>query len=269
MDSDEQYLSGTLDYLPPRWYKESKGNQDLWGLATTFYRFITGNPVDCMGRAAFMYPKNLNGQIDQTQISIWDHFHKCINRATSENKFDRYLDIKSFGEDILKYFTPEDYDPVKGYNSSRLVITKKHLKYLQTKTSIFSLSGRISRATYISAYIIILLLSELVCMLLIGNDKLVHINDDIDILFFGISMLLLWMHITIMSKRLHDANISGIWAFVLFIGNRFVLTIGVFSVSLREMFIYNITVFCIILIEPTILLLLRHHDSFNRHAKKL
>lgn len=266
VDSDEQNVSGTSGYVPPEWYKESKGNQDLWGLAATFYRFITGNSVECMGRAAFMYPKNLCGKMSPVQIGIWDYFHICINRATSENKLDRYLNIESFGADLLKYFTPEGGDSLKNSNVSRLSMSKSNRLYLQTKTSIFSFSGRISRGTFITTYIIILLSLDLLYLFIADNEGGIDFEAPVNIPFFGLVIILNWMYITIFSKRLHDANISGLWAFVFYVGNAlircFVTTPGLFD----DIFITLIVNLCIAIIEPIIMLSLKPQDNFNRFA---
>lgn len=84
---------GTPGYVAPSWYLESGGNPDMWGLATTLYSLITGNPPDKVGRAAFLWPPQGEVSVDQ---DAWNRFHRIILRATSEQAVERYLRFDDF-----------------------------------------------------------------------------------------------------------------------------------------------------------------------------
>ena len=145
-------------------------------------------------------------------------------------------------------------------------MSKSNRLYLQTKTSIFSFSGRISRGTFITTYIIILLSLDLLYLFIADNEGGIDFEAPVNIPFFGLVIILNWMYITIFSKRLHDANISGLWAFVFYVGNAlircFVTTPGLFD----DIFITLIVNLCIAIIEPIIMLSLKPQDNFNRFA---
>jgi serine/threonine protein kinase len=88
---------GTPGYTAPSWYLESGGNPDMWGLATTLYTLLTGNPPDKLGRAAFLWPPQGENAVDG---EVWNYFHTVIYRATNEQAVERYLRFEDFAASL-------------------------------------------------------------------------------------------------------------------------------------------------------------------------
>lgn len=55
-DSAEITRRGTPGYVAPSWFLEAGGHPDMYGIGTTLYTLLTGNPPDKMGRSAFWNP---------------------------------------------------------------------------------------------------------------------------------------------------------------------------------------------------------------------
>lgn len=87
--------SGTPGYISPRWYLESGGNPDQWGLAVTLYSMTTGNPPDKLGRASFLWPPQGEKSVERR---IWNKFHRIIFRGTAEDPVNRFPDLNAFAD---------------------------------------------------------------------------------------------------------------------------------------------------------------------------
>lgn len=96
IDSKTLSVIGTPDYTPPYWYLKSSGKPDMWGLASTFFNFITGYTPDCMGRFAFMWPECGKDSFSLSQQKIFADFHKIIYRATNQDPKERFIRISDF-----------------------------------------------------------------------------------------------------------------------------------------------------------------------------
>lgn len=116
LENDRRSLSnaGTPYFIAPKWYLNSGGNPDMWGLATTFYMLITGNYPDSMGRAAYNLPLNSEKNMSQEEYKQWAHWHRCILRATAEIHSDRYLTI----DDFWRAIASQDFSISLKYSNS-------------------------------------------------------------------------------------------------------------------------------------------------------
>jgi serine/threonine protein kinase len=88
---------GTPGYAAPRWYLESGGNPDMWGLASTLYSTATGNPPDKLGRASYLWPPQ---GAESVEKRIWNRFHRIIFQGTAEKPGDRFLDLDALADAI-------------------------------------------------------------------------------------------------------------------------------------------------------------------------
>lgn len=91
--------SGTPGYAAPRWYLETGGNPDMWGLAVTLYSMVTGNPPDKLGRASYLWPPQGAGSVDKR---TWIRFQQIIFRATAEEASGRFPDLDVFAEALAE-----------------------------------------------------------------------------------------------------------------------------------------------------------------------
>ncbi len=94
-DADVITRRGTPGYAAPSWYLESGGNPDMWGLASTLYSMITGNPPDKLGRASFLWPPQ--GE-ESVEVRVWNRFHRIIFQGTAEKADDRFADLDALAE---------------------------------------------------------------------------------------------------------------------------------------------------------------------------
>jgi len=86
---------GTPGYAAPRWYLESGGNPDMWGLSATLYGMITGNPPDKLGRASYLWPPQ---GVESVEKRVWNRFHQIIFRGTAEKESNRFPDLDAFAK---------------------------------------------------------------------------------------------------------------------------------------------------------------------------
>ena len=92
---------GTPDYLAPSWYLNSNGDADMWGLAGTLYTLMTGFSPDTLGKAAYRYPKQNPEILSEEDKKLWQHWHRCIDRATHEKPSERFRNIADFRDAIF------------------------------------------------------------------------------------------------------------------------------------------------------------------------
>ncbi len=95
---------GTPGYAAPSWYMETNGNPDMWGMATTLYTLVTGNPPDKLGRGAFLWPPQGKRSVDK---KAWLEFHRVILRATQDNAATRYPNIDGLRCDLQNPNAPK------------------------------------------------------------------------------------------------------------------------------------------------------------------
>lgn len=86
-------VKGTPGHVPPSWYE---GEPDMWGLATTLYVLLTGNPPDTMGRANFRWPRGNKETLSESEQTQWQRLHNIILRATAEGANERYIGLETF-----------------------------------------------------------------------------------------------------------------------------------------------------------------------------
>lgn len=117
---------GTDFYKAPQGYIAKGGNPDMWSLAATLFKVITGNPITFVGRASTIYPKRKIGNFSEAQKERYQHWRRCILRAISENPQQRFIRIKDFRD----VFFSDDFSmskladmPVEALNSSHIKIS--------------------------------------------------------------------------------------------------------------------------------------------------
>jgi hypothetical protein len=88
----------------------------MYGVATTFYTMLTGNPPDKMGRTAFRWPPQGEVSLSQSQKSDWLRFHSIIRRAIDDRPAERFIDFKAFsralnssGEELPSKLEPAEF----------------------------------------------------------------------------------------------------------------------------------------------------------------
>ena len=81
---------GTPGFSAPSWFVESGGHPDMFGVATTLYSLLTGNPPDKMGRAAFRWPPQGEGSLSAPEKQEWQRIHRIIRRAVDERPAERF-----------------------------------------------------------------------------------------------------------------------------------------------------------------------------------
>lgn len=123
---------GTPYFFAPNWYVNSGGNPDMWGLAASFYMLITGNLPDAMGRVSFKYPVGVDSFSDKEKPQ-WDHWHRCILRATAEYPADRFIRLEDFRDAVFS----------SDFNSSIEYDVKKRSSKNKRRNSIFVLASLI------------------------------------------------------------------------------------------------------------------------------
>lgn len=94
-DTAEITRRGTPGYSAPSWFLETGGHPDMYGVATTFYTMLTGNPPDKMGRAAFRWPPQGEASLSQSQKSDWLRFHSIIRRVVDDRPAERFIDFQA------------------------------------------------------------------------------------------------------------------------------------------------------------------------------
>ena len=87
---------GTPGYSAPSWFLETGGHPDMYGVATTFYTILTGNPPDKMGRVAFRWPPNGESSLSSGERLQWMRFHRIIRRAIDDRPAERFIDFSAF-----------------------------------------------------------------------------------------------------------------------------------------------------------------------------
>lgn len=116
---------GTPDYLAPSWYLNSNGDADMWGLAATLYTLMTGFSPDTLGKAAYRYPKQNPEILSEEDKKLWQHWHRCIDRATHEKPSERFRNIADFRDAIfsekLEIALPNTIEESK-FNKNHLLI---------------------------------------------------------------------------------------------------------------------------------------------------
>jgi len=90
VDSHQITRRGTPGYSAPSWFVESGGHPDMFGVATTLYSLLTGNPPDKMGRAAFRWPPRGEGSLSAPEKQKWHGIHRIIRRAVDERPAERF-----------------------------------------------------------------------------------------------------------------------------------------------------------------------------------
>ncbi len=83
---------GTPGYRSPKWYVESGGNPDMYGLAVTLYVALTGNDPDTLGKSPekYWWPPHGKKRLSPEHVAEWERLHKVILRATSDDALMRF-----------------------------------------------------------------------------------------------------------------------------------------------------------------------------------
>jgi len=89
-DSHNITRRGTPGYSAPSWFVESGGHPDMFGVATTLYSLLTGNPPDKMGRTAFRWPPQGENSLPAPEKQEWQRIHRIIRRAVDERPAERF-----------------------------------------------------------------------------------------------------------------------------------------------------------------------------------
>ena len=89
-DSHNITRRGTPGYSAPSWFVESGGHPDMFGVATTLYSLLTGNPPDKMGRTAFRWPPQGENLLPAPEKQEWQRIHRIIRRAVDERPAERF-----------------------------------------------------------------------------------------------------------------------------------------------------------------------------------
>lgn len=103
LGNDSRHITrrGTPGYLAPSWYLESGGSPDMFGVATTLYSLLTGNPPDKMGRSAFRWPPQGEASLTASEKERWLRIHGLIRRAVDEHPAERFVDFQAFSDALL------------------------------------------------------------------------------------------------------------------------------------------------------------------------
>ena len=62
----------------------------MFGVATTLYSLLTGNPPDKMGRTAFRWPPQGENLLPAPEKQEWQRIHRIIRRAVDERPAERF-----------------------------------------------------------------------------------------------------------------------------------------------------------------------------------
>jgi len=62
----------------------------MFGVATTLYSLLTGNPPDKMGRTAFRWPPQGENLLSAPEKQEWQRIHRIIRRAVDERPAERF-----------------------------------------------------------------------------------------------------------------------------------------------------------------------------------
>ncbi len=92
-DNASLSIKGTPGHIPPSWYE---GEPDMWGLATTLYVLLTGNPPDRMGRANFRWPPGGEEVLSAEEKEEWLRMQSVVLRATEEKPSERFIGLETF-----------------------------------------------------------------------------------------------------------------------------------------------------------------------------
>lgn len=103
-------IKGTPGHVPPSWYE---GEPDMWGLATTLYVLLTGNPPDTMGRANFRWPYGNKNLLTLAEQKEWQRLHNIILRATAEGSNERYIGLEAFVKAVTQ--NPTEPPPLPSF----------------------------------------------------------------------------------------------------------------------------------------------------------
>ena len=99
-DSHNITRRGTPGYSAPSWFVESGGHPDMFGVATTLYSLLTGNPPDKMGRTAFRWPPQGENLLSAPEKKEWQRIHRIIRRAVDERPAERFQDFSIFSQSV-------------------------------------------------------------------------------------------------------------------------------------------------------------------------
>jgi serine/threonine protein kinase len=100
-DSSSITQRGTPGFSAPSWFLESGGHPDMYGIATTLYSLLTGNPPDKLGRAAFLWPPQGESSLSETDKREWNRLHRLIRRAIDDRPAERFTDFEMFRRALM------------------------------------------------------------------------------------------------------------------------------------------------------------------------
>ncbi len=119
--------AGTPYYLAPKWFLDSHGNPDIWGLAMTLFTLLSGSTPELYGRQAYRFPPQGKENMTTKNIIAWDNYYQIILNATSKNLRERYARISDFAIDIELIATDKFNKPTPDINAQHFDIAlRKH-----------------------------------------------------------------------------------------------------------------------------------------------
>jgi serine/threonine protein kinase len=92
---------GTNYYAAPTWYLESGGDPDMYGLAVSLYRLMTGQPPENISKIRYMWPVPGKKILGTNEQKIWEKIRKdVILKATHEDPHVRFRNYDEFLEGL-------------------------------------------------------------------------------------------------------------------------------------------------------------------------
>ena len=118
---------GTPFYLAPKWFIDSHGNPDTWGLAMTLFTLLSGSTPELYGRQAYRFPPQGKEKMTTKNIIAWDNYYQIILNATSKDLRERYARISDFAIDIELIATDKFNKPTPDINAQHFdTALRKH-----------------------------------------------------------------------------------------------------------------------------------------------
>jgi len=119
--------AGTPYYLAPKWFIDSHGNPDIWGLAMTLFALLSGSTPELYGRQAYRFPPQGKEKMTTKNIIAWDNYYQIILNATSKNLRERYARISDFAVDVELIATDNFNKPTPDINAQHFdTALRKH-----------------------------------------------------------------------------------------------------------------------------------------------
>jgi serine/threonine protein kinase len=119
-DKIELTRRGTPGYTAPRYYIDSGGSPDMYGLGALLYTLLTGRSPDSSNlsaRRAYWWPPGGEASLTENEKSEWSRLRNVILTALDEEK--RYVSLEAFAEAVRAEQHPESPSPTQSLQESR------------------------------------------------------------------------------------------------------------------------------------------------------